>query len=142
MQKAKHGDKVSVHYQGRLTDGSIFDSSAGREPLVFTVGAGHVIKGFDVAVIDMAPGQKKTVQIPAAEAYGERDESYVMEYPVSEFPADITPQIGMELQMGDNSGNVFPVVIIEVNEDTVLLDGNPALAGKDLVFDIELVSIG
>jgi FKBP-type peptidyl-prolyl cis-trans isomerase 2 len=142
MQQAKKGDKVNVHYHGKLTDGSTFDSSEGREPLQFTVGLGQVIKGFDEAVLNMNIGDKKTVNIPVAEAYGERTEEMMMEYPISEFPADMKPEVGMELNMGDNSGNVFPVKIVEVNNDTVVLDANHPLAGKDLVFEIELVSIG
>lgn len=142
MQQVKKGDTVNVHYHGRLNDGSTFDSSEGREPLKFTAGAGQVIKGFDDAVMDMAPGDKKTVNIPVAEAYGPRNDDMVMEYPISEFPEDMNPQVGMELQMGDNSGNVFPVVIVEINGDMVLLDANHPLAGHDLTFDLELVSIG
>ncbi len=135
------GNKVSVHYHGRLTDGSTFDSSEGRDPLQFTAGAGQVIKGFDDAVMSMTIGEKKTVNIPVAEAYGERNEDMVMEYPVSDFPADMAPQVGMELQMGDNAGNVFPVVIVAINGDMVVLDANHPLAGQDLTFEIELVSI-
>jgi len=142
MQQAKQGDKVSVHYHGKLTDGATFDSSEGREPLEFTAGTGQVIKGFDNAVIGMNIGDKKTVNIPVAEAYGERNDDMVMDYPVSEFPADMKPEVGVELQMGDNQGNVFPVVITEVNGDTVTLDANHPLAGQDLIFEIELVAIG
>lgn len=142
MQQVKKGDTVNVHYHGKLTDGSTFDSSEGREPLQFTAGNGQVIKGFDDAVIDMTPGQKKTVTIPVGEAYGERNDDMIMEYPISEFPADMKPEVGMELQMGDNAGNIFPVVITEVLADTVVLDANHPLAGQTLVFDIELVSIG
>ncbi|MES2704782.1 MAG: peptidylprolyl isomerase [Bacteroidota bacterium] len=142
MQQVKKGDAVNVHYHGRLTDGSTFDSSEGREPLQFIAGNGQVIKGFDDAVINMNVGDKKTVNITVADAYGERNDDMVMEYPITEFPADMKPEVGMELQMGDNAGNVFPVVITEVQGDTVVLDANHPLAGQDLVFDIELVSIG
>jgi peptidylprolyl isomerase len=90
----------------------------------------------------MTPGEKKTVHIPVHLAYGHYQDENVMEFPKSEFPADLTPEVGMELQMGDDSGNVFPVVIVNVKEDTVELDGNHPLAGKDLIFDLELVSIG
>lgn len=142
MQQVKKGDVVNVHYHGRLTDGTTFDSSEGREPLQFTAGSGQVIKGFDDAVMDMKPGDKKTVHIPVTEAYGERRDDMMMDYPRSEFPADMTPEAGMELQMSDNQGNVFPVVITEVNDQVVMLDANHPLAGKDLTFEIELVSIG
>ena len=142
MQQVKKGDAVSVHYHGKLTNGTTFDSSEGREPLQFTAGQGHVIKGFDDAVIDMKVGDKKTVNIPVAEAYGERNEDMIITYPRSEFPDDMNPEIGMELQMGDDTGNVFPVVIIEVENDMVVLDANHPLAGEDLIFDIEVVTIG
>ena len=142
MQQVKRGDTVNVHYHGKLTDGSTFDSSEGREPLAFTAGSGQVIMGFDNAVIGMNIGDKKTVNIPMLEAYGERNDDMVMDYPISEFPADMKPEVGMELQMGDNAGNVFQVVITEVNGDMVMLDANHPLAGQDLVFEIEIVSIG
>jgi FKBP-type peptidyl-prolyl cis-trans isomerase 2 len=142
MQQAQKGDTVNVHYHGKLKDGSTFDSSDGREPLQFTAGAGQVIKGFDNAVIGMAPGDKKTVDIPVAEAYGERNDDMIMDFPLTEFPADMKPEVGMELQMGDNAGNVFPVVVTEVHPESVVLDANHPLAGKDLIFEIELVSIG
>ncbi len=142
MQQVKKGDKVSVHYHGKLTDGATFDSSEGREPLEFTAGNGQVIKGFDEAVLNMQQGEKKTVHIPVADAYGERNDDMVMDYPIADFPADMKPEVGMELQMGDNAGNVFPVVITEVAGETVTLDANHPLAGQDLIFEIELVSIG
>ncbi|MBN9482313.1 MAG: peptidylprolyl isomerase [Bacteroidetes bacterium 43-93] len=141
MQQVKSGDTVNVHYHGKLTDGSTFDSSEGREPLQFTVGTGQVIKGFDDALIDMTIGEKKTVQIPVDNAYGQRNEDMIMEYPKSDFPADMQPVVGLELHMSDNAGNVFPVVIADVKEDVVLLDANHPLAGQDLIFEIELVSI-
>lgn len=141
MQQVKSGDKVSVHYHGKLNDGTTFDSSEGREPLEFTVGSGQVIKGFDDALMNMAIGEKKTVTIPVAEAYGERSDNMMMEYPKSDFPADMKPEAGMQLQMSDNQGNVFPVVIAEVKDEVVVLDANHPLAGQDLTFDLELVSI-
>jgi peptidylprolyl isomerase len=141
MQKAKSGDKVKVHYHGKLTDGTTFDSSEGRDPLEFTVGSGQVIKGFDDAIVDMGVGEKKTVNIPVDQAYGQRNDDMMMEYPKSEFPADMIPEVGMELHMSDNMGNVFPVVITEVLDDAVVLDANHPLAGEDLTFEIELVSI-
>lgn len=142
MQQVKNGDTVKVHYHGKLTDGSTFDSSEGKDPLEFTVGSGQVIKGFDDAMVNMEVGEKKTVQIPVDHAYGERNEDMIMEYPKTEFPADMTPEVGMELHMSDNAGNVFPVVIAEVKDESVLLDANHPLAGENLTFEIELVSIG
>lgn len=141
MQQVKKGDTVRVHYHGKLNDGSTFDSSEGRAPLEFVVGNGQVIKGFDDAVMDMKAGEKKSVKIPVTEAYGERSEENMVRYPITEFPADIKPEVGMELHMSDNQGNVFPVIVAEVTEDSVLLDANHPLAGEDLTFDIELVEI-
>ena len=141
MQQVKNGDTVRVHYHGKLTDGTTFDSSEGREPLEFSVGGGQVIKGFDDALVDMKVGEKKTVNIPVDQAYGVHNDDMMMEYPLSEFPPDMHPAVGMELHMSDNQGNVFPVVIAEVLENSVVLDANHPLAGQDLVFEIELVSI-
>jgi FKBP-type peptidyl-prolyl cis-trans isomerase 2 len=141
MQQVKNGDTVNVHYHGKLTDGSTFDSSEGREPLKFTVGTGQVIKGFDDALMDMKIGDKKTVQIPVDEAYGQRRDEMMMEYPKSDFPPDMQPVVGLELHMSDSAGNVFPVVIADVKGDVVVLDANHPLAGQDLIFDLELVSI-
>jgi peptidylprolyl isomerase len=142
MAQVKAGDKVRVHYHGKLTNGTTFDSSEGREPLEFTVGEGQVIKGFDDALLEMNIGDKKTVNIPVENAYGQRTDDMMMEYPLAEFPADMKAEIGMELHMSDNMGNVFPVVITEIKPDSVVLDANHPLAGEDLVFEIELVSIG
>lgn len=142
MQQVKSGDTVNVHYHGKLTDGSTFDSSEGREPLTFTVGSGQVIKGFDDALIDMKVGDKKTVHIPVDQAYGHRNDDMMMEYPKSDFPADMQPVLGLQLHMSDNLGNVFPVVIADIKTDIVILDANHPLAGQDLIFDLELVSIG
>lgn len=141
MTKVKAGDNVSVHYHGRLTDGTTFDSSEGRDPLTFTVGEGMVIPGFDNAMIDMVIGEKKTVEIPVDQAYGAAHPENIVEFPKTEFPADMEVVLGMQLQLQNNEGHVIPVTVIEVKEETVVLDANFPLAGKDLIFDIELVSI-
>jgi FKBP-type peptidyl-prolyl cis-trans isomerase 2 len=141
MSKVKKGDTVRVHYTGKLTTGETFDSSAGREPLEFEVGAGMMIKGFDDAVIDMIIGDKKTVNILPADAYGERNDQMVIDFPRSNFPDDMVPEVGMQLMMNNNAGQQFPVTIMEVGEETVILDANHMLAGKELVFDIEMVEI-
>lgn len=141
MQQAKKGDTVKIHYHGRLTDGSTFDSSAGREPLEFELGSGMVIPGFDVGVTGMVIGEKKTINIPAAEAYGEKNEEMILEFPKAQFPADMTPEVGMQLNMSNAQGQSFPVVIVEVKEEVVMLDANHPLAGKELIFDLELVEI-
>ncbi len=141
MQQVKNGDTVRVHYHGKLDDGSTFDSSQGRDPLEFVVGSGQVIKGFDQALVDMKVGDKKNVHIPVDQAYGHHNSEMVMEYPRKDFPEDMEPQLGMELSLSDAQGQVFPVVISEIREDSVILDANHPLAGKDLHFEIELVSI-
>jgi len=141
MQQAKSGDKVKVHYHGRLTNGESFDSSAGREPLEFEVGSGMVIKGFDDGVTGMKVGEKKTINIPAEQAYGEKNADMVIEYPRDQFPDHIELKTGEQLVMSNPSGQQFQVRIAEIKDDVVLLDANHPLAGEDLVFDIELVEI-
>lgn len=141
MKQVQQGDTIKVHYHGRLTDGSTFDSSAGREPLEFKVGSGMVIKGFDAGVTGMAVGDKKTITIPALEAYGEVMEQQIISFPIDRFPTDLKPEPGMQLQMNDGEGHVIPVMITAVSENEVTLDANHPLAGKDLIFDLELVSI-
>ena len=141
MQLVKKGDTVRVHYTGKLLNGESFDSSAGRDPLEFEVGAGMMIKGFDDAVVGMTIGDKKTLNIAAADGYGERNEEMLIEFPRSNFPADMKAEIGMQLMMNNNAGQQFPVTITEIGEEIVKLDANHFLAGKELVFDIEMVEI-
>lgn len=141
MSKAKKGDQVAVHYTGKLTDGTVFDSSEGRDPLAFELGAGMMIKGFDTAVDGMAIGEKVTAKIPAAEAYGEANEELIFDIPKSNFPPDLNPAVGQQLAMSQPNGQQVPVKVKEVKEESVVIDANHDLAGKDLVFDIELVSI-
>ena len=141
MQQVKSGDTVKVHYHGKLTDGTTFDSSEGREPLEFEVGSGSVIAGFDTGVTGMQVGEKKTINIPVDEAYGQKQEDLLMEFPLDRFPSDMQPEVGMQLNMSNGQGQNFPVVIQEVREDSVVLDANHPLAGEDLTFDLELVEI-
>jgi peptidylprolyl isomerase len=144
MEQAKNGDLVRVHYTGKLTNGEQFDSSMGREPLEFTVGAGQMIKGFDAAMPGMAVGDKKTINIPPHEAYGERSEEAMIQFPKANIPAEMVPQLhpGMQLTLSNQQGQPVPVVVAEIKEEVVILDANHFLAGQELVFDIELVSIG
>lgn len=141
MQEAKNGDQVKVHYHGRLDDGSTFDSSEGRPPLQFQVGAGQVIKGFDDGVLGMKEGDKKTIHIPVHEAYGDKSPDMIIEFPRDQFPPDMSPEVGMQLNLRGQDGRSFPVVISDVKEEIVVLDGNHPLAGRDLIFDIEMVEI-
>ena len=142
MKKAQSGDTVKVHYTGTLPDGQLFDSSAGRDPLSFQLGSGQVIKGFDEGVTGMEVGEKKTIHIPSNEAYGDINEDLVINFDRKEIPAEIPLKIGTTLNMHqEGNGQVIPVVVREVTEDTVVLDANHPLAGKDLIFELELVDI-
>ena len=141
MAQVKDGDTVKVHYTGKLVNGEQFDSSTGREPLEFTVGAGMMIKGFDAALPGMSVGDKKTVNIPAAEAYGEKDPNAVIPFPKENVPADMKLEPGMQLTLTNQEGQPFPVVVTEIKDDVIVLDANHFLAGEELVFDIELVEI-
>ena len=141
MTQAKSGDTVRIHYTGTLDDGTQFDSSAGRDPLEFALGAGQVIPGFDNAVDGMAIGESKTVTIPAEEAYGQRHEQLVQQVSRSTLPDEIEPAIGMQLQSQSPDGQVMMLVVTEVEEESITVDANHPLAGQALTFAIELVEI-
>jgi peptidylprolyl isomerase len=141
MPAVKNGDVVSVHYTGRLTTGEEFDSSQGREPLEFTVGAGQMIAGFDAAVVGMNIGEKKTVKIAPADAYGEWYEENTLPFPKENLPEDMELEVGMQLTMRTRDGRPFPVTVHGFTETDVILDANHILAGKELIFDIEMVSV-
>lgn len=134
------GKTVRIHYTGTLNDGTQFDSSAGRDPLEFETGSGRVIPGFDSAVRDMPVGGRKTVTIPAAEAYGEPREEMIGDIPKDRFPPEMPLSIGMQLQMMSPQGPLG-VVIKAIKEDAVTIDANHPLAGKDLTFELELVEV-
>jgi peptidylprolyl isomerase len=138
---AQTGDTVEVNYTGKLTDGTVFDSTSGGEPYEFTLGQGQVIPGFEQAVTGMKIGESKTVSIPADEAYGPRRDDLIVEVNRDELPPDIDPQVGMQLQT-DHAGGILVVTITGVSETTVTVDANHPLAGQDLTFDIELVGLG
>lgn len=142
MAAAKKGDNVKIHYKGTLQDGTVFDSSEGREPLGFTLGSGQVIPGFDEAVMGMSEGEAKNVTIPVDKAYGPRNDELVMPVPLSQVPADLKPEVGQQLQMGGPDGQPVMVKIIDITDEHIMLDANPPLAGEDLIFDLELVAIG
>ncbi len=138
---AKDGDTVQVHYKGTLEDGTVFDTSRGGEPLEFPLAAGNVIAGFDKAVNGMRVGETKTVTIPAAEAYGPRYDELVLTVGRDELPEGLEPSIGQQLQMSQPDGGTVIVVVTEVSENSITVDGNHPMAGKDLTFEIELVGI-
>lgn len=141
MSTAKDGDTVHVHYKGSLEGGEVFDSSEGRDPLSFTIGNGQVIPGFEEAVLGMALNEKKNVTIPVDKAYGPRNEELILTIPREQVPPDINPEVGQKLQMQGPNNQPVVVEVTEVVEEHIKLDANPPLAGKDLIFDIELVEI-
>ena len=142
MTQVKSGDTVRIHYTGTLSDGKVFDTSSGREPLEFTVGSGQIIPGLDSAIPGMEVGEKKVVDVPVEEAYGPIDPAHRQSVPRGEIPDHIPLDIGTQLQLQSPQGQVMPVTVFEVTDDSVTLDANHPLAGRDLVFEIELVSIG
>jgi peptidylprolyl isomerase len=139
--QAGNGDTVQVNYTGKLADGTVFDSSIGREPLEFTLGAGQMIPGFEKAVFGMKVGEKKTVTIPVDEAYGPVRDDLVVEVPREKLPSDLTPEVGQQLGVKQPDGTTGIVTITAVSDNTVTINGNHPLAGKDLTFEIELVKI-
>ena len=141
MKKVDNNDNISLHYKGTLTGGEMFDSSEGRTPLEFQIGSGMVIKGFDDGVTGMSIGDKKTIVIPAAEAYGEHSPENTVSIERSQIPSHIELALGASLNMHQDGGQVVEVVITDLTETHVTLDANHPLAGKDLTFDLELVSI-
>ena len=141
MAQAKSGDTVKVHYTGRLDDGSVFDTSANRDPLEFKIGAGNVVEGFDQLVLGMSPGESRTQTIPAAQAYGLHRKEMAVEVPREEIPPDLNPKGGDQFQLQDDGGRAIRVRVTKVSETSVTMDGNHPLAGKDLTFEVELVEI-
>jgi len=141
MPEAKPGNTVKVHYTGTLTDGTKFDSSRGQEPLEFTLGQDEMIGGFEQAVVGMSLGENKTVTIPSDDAYGERNESMVQQVPRSAIPPEIELAPGMMLQAQGPDGETLRFTVADFDEESVTVDGNHPLAGRDLVFELELVEI-
>ena len=141
MLKAKNGDAVKVHYTGKHTDGDIFDSSEGREPLAFELGKVQMIKGFEAAVLGMEVGETKTVTIPADQAYGDFNENMVFSVNKTEIPEHINLQLGMPLNVQTDQGHTVQVTVKEITDATVTLDANHPLAGQELIFEINLVEI-
>ena len=141
MQIAKKGDKVKIHYHGTLENGQVFDSSLERSPLEFELGSGMVIPGFDNGVMGMQVGEKKQIHIPFNEGYGPVNNEMIFEFPKTNFPPDLKPEIGLQLTMNNQDGQQFLVTIVDVKEEVVILDANHMLAGKNLIFDLELINI-
>ena len=141
MAQAKNGDTVKIHYTGKLEDGTVFDSSEGREPLEFKIGEGQVIPGFEQMVVGMEPGQSKTETIPMDQAYGPRDAQMIVQVDRSQLPPDLNPEVGQELYVQQPGGITVPVMVVDVNPSSITIDANHPLAGENLVFEVKLVSI-
>jgi FKBP-type peptidyl-prolyl cis-trans isomerase 2 len=141
MAEAKQGDTVKVHYTGKTENGEIFDSSKDREPLEFKIGAGQVIPGFENAVRGMQPGEKKTESVPVEQAYGDYRDDLILEINRKEMPPDIDPKVGEQLEMVNDRGDRLLVTVHKTGEESIHIDANHPLAGKNLNFDLELVDI-
>ncbi|HET8810068.1 MAG TPA: peptidylprolyl isomerase [Flavobacteriaceae bacterium] len=141
MSQVKQNDTVKVHYTGKLADGQVFDSSLEREPIEFTLGQGQLIPGFEKGVIDMKVNEKKTVTIPCDEAYGEVNDSLFQEVKKEQLPPEIKPEVGMGLVSKNPDGTERQLRVAEVKEDAIVVDANHPLAGKELIFDLEVVEI-
>ncbi len=139
MRKVQLEDVVRVHYTGKLEDGTEFDSSKGKDPIEFKVGKGNLIPGFEKGIVGMEEGEKKTITITPEEGYGERREELTAQISKDELPPDVTPSLGMTLQVKRPDNQVLPVVIIDISGDTITLDANPPIAGETLTFDVEIV---
>ncbi len=138
----KAGDTIAVNYTGRFEDDTVFDSSEGKQPLRFTVGSGQLIKGFDKAVVGMKKGEKKTITLTPEEAYGPRQEGMIIDIPRAQIPADMKLEVGMRLHLRDPNGNPVPAVVAEITDEVVKMDANHPMAGKTLIFDIEIAETG
>ncbi len=141
MSAAKLGDTVKVHYTGKLNDGTVFDSSADREPLEFSIGEGKVISGFEKAVVGMNPGDSKTATLAEDDAYGPHRPELVMVVEKQQIPADVDVQVGQLLQVSQGNGQTVPVIVTDISDSNVTLDANHPLAGQQLTFDIQLVEV-
>lgn len=141
MNQVKENNTVKVHYTGKLSDGQVFDSSEGKEPLEFTLGKGQIIPGFEKGLIDMKLNEKKTITIAKEEAYGDINDDLRQEVKKTQLPPDITPEVGMGLVSKSPDGQEMNLLVVEVREESIVIDGNHPLAGKDLIFDLEVVEI-
>jgi peptidylprolyl isomerase/FKBP-type peptidyl-prolyl cis-trans isomerase SlpA len=141
VAQANEGDEVQVHYTGKLEDGTIFDSSEDGEPLSFTIGENRVIPGFEEAVTGMEPGDSRTTEVEPEQAYGEHREDMVMEMDRDQIPGEVDPEVGQQLQLRLENGQTVPVLITALGEDTVTIDANHPLAGRKLIFEIEVVDV-
>lgn len=141
MSQVKANDKVKVHYTGKLSNGEVFDTSSDREPLEFQMGKGQLIPGFENGVMDMKVNEKKTVVIPVEEAYGPSRPELIQEVPNDKLPADLKPEVGMGLVSSTPDGQEIQLVVKEVKDTAIVVDGNHPLADQELTFELEVVGI-
>ncbi len=141
MAQAENGNTVTVHYTGKLEDGTVFDTSDGRDPLQFTVGGAQIIPGFEQAVIGMNAGEAKTVTIPSDQAYGPHHDDLLLVVERNQIPPHMTPEVGQRLEIRQADDQAIPVTVTKISDVNVTLDANHPLAGKDLIFDLQLVEI-
>jgi FKBP-type peptidyl-prolyl cis-trans isomerase 2 len=141
MIQVKENNTVKVNYTGKLADGQVFDSSEGKEPIEFTLGQGQLIPGFEKGLIDMKLNEKKTITIAKEEAYGEVNNDLIQEVKKTELPQDMAPEVGMGLVSKSPDGQEMNLMVVEVREESIVIDGNHPLAGKELVFDLEVIEI-
>lgn len=141
MKKAKNGDTVKVHYTGKLDDGTIFDSSKGKDPLQFKIGDGQLLQAFEKGFIGLSEGDSKDIEIAAQDGYGLKEDKLIGKLPLDALIADLTPEIGMKLQMQTPEDQTIILKIIEMSDNDITVDANHELAGENLNFEIELVEI-
>ena len=141
MSQVKENNTVKIHYTGKLQDGQVFDSSLEREPIEFTIGSGQIIPGLEKGLIDMKVNDKKTIEIPQAEAYGEVQDELFQEVPKDQLPQEIAPEVGMGLVAKNPDGSERQLRVAEVKDTSIIIDANHPLAGKDLIFDVEVLEI-
>ncbi len=141
MSQVKENDTVKIHYTGKLQDGQVFDSSLERDPIEFTIGGGQIIPGLEKGLIDMKVNDRKTIEIPQAEAYGDVQKELFQEVPKEQLPQEITPEVGMGLVAKNPDGSERQLRVAEVKDDSIVIDANHPLAGKELILDVEVVEI-
>jgi FKBP-type peptidyl-prolyl cis-trans isomerase 2 len=141
MNQVKENNTVKVNYTGKLSDGQVFDSSEGKEPIEFTLGQGQLIPGFEKGLIDMKLNEKKTITVAKEEAYGDVNKDLIQEVKKTELPQDMTPEVGMGLVSKSPDGQEMNLMVVEVKDESIVIDGNHPLAGKELVFDLEVIEI-
>ena len=141
MNQVTVNSTVKVHYTGKLADGEVFDTSDGKEPIEFTLGQGQLIPGFEKGLIEMKLNEKKTINMTKDDAYGEVNETLIQEVKKTDLPQDMEPKVGMGLVSKSPDGQEINLMVVEVKEETIVIDGNHPLAGRDLIFDLEVVEI-